>query len=148
MDNFKVHVFKQSHMDGFEPQSWQEKEYERFKSDGAALAGYVEGNNAALTIMMNNRVMCFCGALPLYDCGCNVWLMFSKDKSVDNIRSTTKIMRYLFSYLQNIGYLWTQTLIRTDYDKGHRWAKLLGFEDTGEPETHLDDVYTYWKKVF
>lgn len=142
-----MHTFDLAHMDNFEPQEWQEKEYGCFMGSGERLAKMCSENNHSLTITVNDKPLCFCGVESLHSCGCNSWLFFSTEKSMGNIRSITKIMHYLFSYLKNIGYLWTQTLVRSDFVKAHKWARFLGFEDTGDTVMYFDDMYTYWKKV-
>lgn len=148
MDNFSVHTFSLDHIEDFEPQEWQEKEYGCFVSRSKKLATACSENDHSLTITFNEKPLCLCGIETLHTCGCNAWLFFSTEKSKLNIRSVTKIVKYLFEYLKNVGFLWVQTLVRQDFIKAHKWARLLGFSDTGDSVMYFDDMYTYWKKVF
>ena len=153
MAQYEVFSFKPSHVEAFVPQKAQEPTWDLFKewSDGDEGVGIerCEGARRTISLKIDDKTMSIMGVMPLPQGGGHVWLFFSEDVGMEELRISTACVKGFFVALKHYGYEWLQTPVRNDFRQGHKWATMLGFSKTEQEEDIMDNgiVYTYWTRV-
>ena len=99
----------------------------------------------ALTLLdAENRVMAIAGVIEKRPGVASVWVLLARDAG----RHMLAITRFLkWAMRENTrGYKTIETLVRSDFGPGHRWAKMFGFAcvqpgRSKDPDGNLEDLY-------
>ena len=99
----------------------------------------------ALTLLdAENRVMAIAGVIEKQPDVVSVWVLLAADAG----RHMLAITRFLkWAMRENTrGYKTIETLVRSDFGPGHRWAKMFGFAcvqpgRSKDPDGNLEDLY-------
>ena len=99
----------------------------------------------ALTVLdAENRVMAIAGVIEKQPDVVSVWVLLAADAG----RHMLAITRFLkWAMRENTrGYKTIETLVRSDFGPGHRWAKMFGFAcvqpgRSRDPDGNLEDLY-------
>lgn len=99
----------------------------------------------ALTVLdAKNRVLAIAGVIEKQPDVVSVWVLLAADAG----RHMLAITRFLkWAMRENTrGYKTIETLVRSDFGPGHRWAKMFGFAcvqpgRSRDPDGNLEDLY-------
>jgi RimJ/RimL family protein N-acetyltransferase len=81
----------------------------------------------AWTARVGSRIICCAGLVDLDDGRALVWAFLAADCG----RYLTAITREVRAYLDEVPFRRIETLVRSDFKAGWRWAHLLGFQYEG-----------------
>lgn len=121
--------FIPAHLDGFDLQEEQVFMNKYLMSEDYIIQ--LTDMNDAYSIVYEGKVYAIAGCCKVYDHLGMVWALLSKDTS--NLYGVTKEIR---KWLDSQDIPRMETAVRRDFEKGHRWARLLGFVNE-TPETGM-----------
>ena len=149
MAQFELHSFTPNDFDDFTPQSMQEDEYMLFKKDRPIMLEYIEKEENTVTITRNGKTIGVYGFIPLPEKGVHAWLFFAKGIKKSDMGVAVRMIKAGIAALEDLGYEWVQTPVRTDFPQGERLIKMLGFSDTEVEEDVFENgiTYKYWMRV-
>ena len=99
----------------------------------------------ALTVLdAKNRVLAIAGVTETQVDTIFVWVFLSKDAGRHMLGLTRLLRRAMRENTR--GYKTIETLVRSDFGPGHRWAKMFGFAcvqpgRSRDPDGNLEDLY-------
>ena len=99
----------------------------------------------ALTVLdAKNRVLAIAGVTETQPDTIFVWVFLSKDAGRYMLGLTRLLRRAMRENTR--GYKTIETLVRSDFGPGHRWARLFGFEcvqqrRSKDPDGNFEDLY-------
>ena len=99
----------------------------------------------ALTVLdAKNRVLAIAGVTETQPDTIFVWVFLSKDAGRYMLGLTRLLRRAMRENTR--GYKTIETLVRSDFGPGHRWAKMFGFAcvqpgRSRDPDGNLEDLY-------
>ena len=99
----------------------------------------------ALTVLdAKNRVLAIAGVTETQPDTIFVWVFLSKDAGRYMLGLTRLLRRAMRENTR--GYKTIETLVRSDFGPGHRWAKMFGFEcvqpgRSKDPDGNTEDLY-------
>jgi|TARA_Y100000310_G_C20682645_1_gene816900 hypothetical protein len=148
--NFNAYTFKPKHLNGFVVQEKQENEYKRFQEHGKAMMDYLEEECNTITVQKSGKTIAIFGLIPLPNKGCHGWLFFGDEVGGNDLVIAVKVIRGALDAINEMGYEWIQTPVRTDFEQGERMIRLLKFKETEITEDLMEDgtMYKYWMRVF
>ena len=96
----------------------------------------------AYTLVVGDEVLATAGFIPQWEGRATVWALISKEVGPHMVFLTRAVKRAL----QLHHYRRVETHVSSDFEQGHRWARLLGFEREGRmraftPEGDDCDLY-------
>lgn len=99
----------------------------------------------AFTAIDGNDVVCCAGVIAQHPLRAIAWAVVSKDAGTHFVQLTKAIKRFL----ELTGYKRIETAVSTDFEQGHRWAKLLGFEREGTMKSYAPngDDYDLYARI-
>jgi RimJ/RimL family protein N-acetyltransferase len=93
----------------------------------------------AYTAIVNGVVMGCFGLLPLTPNRGQIWSLLSPYSG----KHMAGITRFAIKSIAKCGIKRIEAHVRTDFEQGHRWAKMLGFKREGTMEAYGDDGLDY-----
>ena len=99
----------------------------------------------ALTVLdAENRPLAIAGVTETAPDTVFVWVLLSGRASKHMLTITRILKRAMHENTQ--GYKFVETLVRSDFGPGHRWAKMFGFEcvqpgRSKDPDGNTEDLY-------
>ncbi len=142
-----MRVFEQDDLRRMSPQKEQKEEYDIMLSRSEAVLPWIEEERNAVTILRDDEPMVVLGVIPNPGC-LEFWAIVSKNISRAGMVVATKNMAICQNAMRAAGHKSIMTPIRTDFEKGARWARLFGLKPTGKKEDILKNgiEYEYWRK--
>lgn len=133
--------FLPAHLRAIKLQPWQEMDAESMRQPGYADALSAMGE--AYTVMLDGEPVACMGVVPLTPYRAQAWALIS-EAWTPTMRMVT---RAALGWLQQTRYRRVEAVVSADFEAGHRWARMLGFEVEGgrRPAFMVDgsDGYTY-----
>lgn len=107
-------------------------------------AAVLEKSNALTILNDHGACMCIAGVIEVGPATASVWVILA-GWAGRHMPAITKILKWAME--QNTrGYKTVETVVRSDFLNGHRWARLFGFVKVREqyctdPDGNFEDLY-------
>lgn len=79
------------------------------------------------TVRRDGKIVCCAGVAELWKGRASAWALLSYDAG----RSMRPLHRMVEDFLDNCGIRRVEAYVGPDFEPGHRWARMLGFEREG-----------------
>lgn len=113
--------FISEHLNGFEVHNWQRSIAEHIK---LGFGDMIE-DTVSYTCLHEGKVIFIAGVYDINDHRKIAWALVGKDASPHLLYITKKVREFLDS----VSYDRIETLVQFEFEQGHRWARMLGFNN-------------------
>ena len=123
----RIVAFEPQHLAALELQSWQRMDCDSLRRPGYAEAIAQLGD--AFTILGDGVPVACLGVVPMTDHRGQGWALISEAWKPHMLTVT----RAAIGWLQQTRYRRVDVVVSAGFEAGHRWARLLGFQQEGGP---------------
>lgn len=139
----KIIPFKAEHLECMDMRA-----HEKELVSGNNVMKSVEHGSIAVTGMIDGRIICCGGIVPLNNGNSEIWLIPSIYVSSVTVTFCRELRKWLFGMRESLGLQRMQTACLND-DLHNRWMKFLGFEKEGVMKKYSNGVdFAMWGKTW
>lgn len=124
-----VRQFNFADLKALMPQEAQAKEYNAITSvqDNPGIV-----TSESFTFMKGNEIVGCAGLYPIWQGRAYLWAFISKNATASDLLGGTKFaLKWLDRMFMSSSFNRIETAVLADFDAGHRWVTMLGFEKEG-----------------
>lgn len=132
--------FRREHLDGLELQEAQKELHSQFSDPGYGAT--LEASKYSFTALHDGKVIGCAGVHEIWEGRAIAWALLSQDSG----KHFRAIHRAAAGFLAQTTWRRIEAVVESDFDAGHRWARLLGMEQEGIMRSYSPagkDFYLY-----